>query len=69
MENVATGGVKTGESGKLGKSLISKIIVMDGVKVGKVGKPQNSKIDERRKDQNEEKLCKSTIKGSRKTQS
>ena len=39
---------------------------MNGVqieKVGKVGKAQNSKTDEERKDQNEETLCKSITKG------
>ena len=39
---------------------------MDGLKignVGKVGKAQNSKTDEVRKDQNEETLCKSITKG------
>ena len=32
-------------------------------KIGKVGKSENSKTDEERKDQEEEKLCKSITKG------
>ena len=66
MENVATGGSKIGELGKVGKKTNfeehrderSRI-----EKVGKVGPSENSKTYEERKDQNEEKLCKSIMKG------
>ena len=36
---------------------------MHGVKIGKVGKLEDSKTDKERKDQDEETLCKSIIKG------
>ena len=36
---------------------------MNGVKIRKVGKSENSKVDEERKDQEGEKRCKSIIKG------
>ena len=38
-------------------------IVMDGVIIGNVGNPENSITDEEKKDQDEEKVCKSSIKG------
>ena len=38
-------------------------IVMDGGNIGKVGKSENFKTDEERKDRDEEKLCKSIIRG------
>ena len=36
---------------------------MDGGNIGKVGKSENFKTDEERKDRDEEKLCKSIIRG------
>ena len=36
---------------------------MDGVKIGKVGKSESSQTHEEREDQDQEKLCKSNIKG------
>ena len=41
VETVATGGVENGEFGKVGKSQISKSIVMDAVNIRKVGKSKN----------------------------
>ena len=54
VENVATGEVKIGEFGRVGKEHHLKSIVMNGVKigtVGKVGKSENFETDEERKDQ------------------
>ena len=62
MENAATSTVKIGECGNVGKCQNLKSIVMDGVKIRKVGKSENPKTDEERKDQDEKKLCKSIIK-------
>ena len=61
--NVATGGIKMEEFGKVGKRENLKSIVMDGVKIGTVGKSKNCQTVEERKDQDEEKLCKSIIHG------
>ena len=63
VENVATGRIKIGEVGKVGKRQNLKSIVMNGVKIGKVGISENSKTEEERNDQDEEKLCKSIMKG------
>ena len=66
VENVATGESKIGEFGKVGKGQKLKSIVKDGViieQVGKVGKSKNSLTEKERKGHNEEKLCKSIIKG------
>ena len=59
VENVATGGSKIGEFGKVGKRQNAKSIVMNGGKIDKIRKSENSKTDEERKDHNEEKLWKS----------
>ena len=63
LEIVATGGPKNGEFAKLAKDKKLKSIVMNGARIGNVGKSENSQTDEERKDQNEDKLCKSIIKG------
>ena len=64
VENVATGEVKRRECGKLGKSQNFEQH-RDGWgqkwKNGKARKSENSGTDEERKDQDEEKLCTSTI--------
>ena len=55
--------------GTVGKNQNLKSIVMDGVnirkigKVGKVGKSETSETDAERKDQDEEKVCESIVKG------
>ena len=36
---------------------------MNGIKIGKVGKSENSQTDEEREDQEEDKFCKSIIRG------
>ena len=55
-------GSKVGEFGKVGREQILKSIVMNGVKIGKVGKLEGCRIEEIRS-QSEERLCKSTIRG------
>ena len=50
------------ECRQVGNRPTLKGIVMNGVKIGKVGEPENSKTDEAKKDPNEEKLRKSIIK-------
>ena len=49
---------------KIGNSQNLKSTVMDGNPIRKVGKSENFQNDEERRCQNEEKLCKSIIKGS-----
>ena len=48
---------------KLLENTILKTIVMNGVKIGKVGKLKNYRIDEEMRRQSEERLCKSIMKG------
>ena len=64
VENAVMGGIKIGEVGQVGKRQHVKSIVMDGIKIGKVGTSENSKTDEERRCQNEEKFCKSVIQTS-----
>ena len=70
MENVATGGVKIKEFGKLAKDKNLKAIAMNGANIGKDRTSENSKIEEESKDPDEETLCKSNfLKRLRKRQS
>ena len=58
-----TGGSTSGEFEKVGREQNLKSILMNGVKIGKVGKLENYKTDEETRSQSEERLCKSIMKG------
>ena len=60
---VAMDDQKNTETGKIGGKQNLKSTVMDGVKFGKVGKCENSKIDGETCRRSEENLCRSIIKG------
>ena len=55
--------LKIAEPRKIGGKQNLKSTVMDGVKFGKIGKCENSKTDEETCRRNEEKLCRSIMKG------
>ena len=55
-------GSKIGEFGKFGREQNLKSIVINGVKIGKVGKLGNYRIDEEMRGQIKERLRKSSIK-------
>ena len=59
-------GSRVGEFGKVDREQNLKSIVMNGVKIGKIGKVgklENYIIDEEMRNQSEERLCKSIMKG------